>query len=113
MRRSLHNYLRTHRRRTGLYQEHVSRLLGGRSDTKVSRHEKGQRLPTLETALAYAVVYQTSVDELFAGLKETVEEQVQSRARKVLSDVEEGPVREHLEAIVAGPEPRLVPWEEQ
>ena len=112
MNSSLHNYLKTHRKRTGLYQEHVARLLGGRTETIVVRHEKAQRVPSLQVALGYAIVYRISVDELFAGLKEEVESQVRERAAKLLDEVEDELVREHLKGLVDDPELRLIPCED-
>ncbi|MCH7665249.1 MAG: hypothetical protein IH936_04885 [Acidobacteria bacterium] len=112
MNSSLHNYLKTHRKRTGLYQGHVARLLGGRTETIVVRHEKAQRVPSLKVALAYAIVYRTSVDELFAGLREETESQVRERAAKLLEVVEDELLREHLKGLVDDPDIRLVPCEE-
>ena len=109
---SLHNYLRMHRKRTGLYQEHVARLLGGRTETIVLRHEKVQRVPTLQAALAYAVIYRVSVDELFAGLKEEVEKDVRKRAVKLLDTVRSQQANAHLQALVDDSELRFVPCEE-
>ena len=69
----LDNYLRTHRRRTGLSQSEVAAVLGCKDGGQVSRHERLVRTPALERALAYEALYHASVRELFAGLYEKVE----------------------------------------
>jgi hypothetical protein len=77
----LPNYLLSNRKRLALSQDEVSFLLGTRSGTKTSRHERFTREPNLEAALAYEVVYQRPVRELFAGLYEQIEKQVAERAK--------------------------------
>ncbi|MEX2116819.1 MAG: helix-turn-helix transcriptional regulator, partial [Bacteroidota bacterium] len=69
----LQNYLRTFRKRTGLSQDEIAFLLGCQSGSKVSRCERLRRVPNLETALAYEVIFRVPVRELFAGLFEKVE----------------------------------------
>lgn len=78
---ALENYLRTYRRRSGLSQDDLAFLLGTRSGSKVSRYEHYARQPSLETAIAYEVIFQTPLRELFAGVYEKVEQRVIGRAR--------------------------------
>ena len=81
---SLSNYLRTHRKRLALSQEEVAFLVGAKGmekGIKVSRDENHAREPSLQTALAYEVIYGTPVRELFAGLYARVERQVGKRAK--------------------------------
>ena len=84
----LPNYLRAHRKRHGLSQEDVSKLLGAEGGAKVCRYEKFQRKPTLETALACEVVFRKPVRELFAGLYQNIERRVAIRASKLLRTTE-------------------------
>lgn len=83
----LPNYLRSNRKRLSLSQEEVGFLLGiqgtGKGE-KVCRDEKFVREPSLQTALAYQVIYQKPAHELFAGLYDQIEEHVAARA-KILS----------------------------
>jgi DNA-binding XRE family transcriptional regulator len=67
------NYLRIHRRRLGLSQREMGRVLGYKNEGAVSRHEKFNSLPPLLVALGYEIVFQSPVSEIFAGLHETVE----------------------------------------
>ena len=77
----LQNYLRTHRKRAGLSQDEVAFLLGCQSGTKVSRHERFGRNPSLETTFAYEVVFGTPARELFAGIFQKVELRTLRRAQ--------------------------------
>ena len=81
---SLSNYLRSHRKRLALSQKEVASLLGVRGltwGTSVSRDENFIRVPSLETALKYEVVYGVPVRELFAGLYDKAEQEVAKRAK--------------------------------
>src|SRR5205823_906586 len=69
----LQNYLRTHRRRSGLSQKEVGFLLGCKSSTKVSRYERFSRQPTLKNVFAYELIFGVPARELFAGVFQRVE----------------------------------------
>ena len=80
----LTNYLRANRKRLALTQGEVAFLLGVKvmdKGIKVCRDEKYVREPTLATALAYAVIYQKPVHELFAGMYEQIKREVAESAR--------------------------------
>lgn len=79
------NYLRANRKRLTLSQDEVAFLLGAQSGAKVSRYERFAREPSLKTALAYQVICQQPVSELFRGLYEEVESEVSERARQLAS----------------------------
>ncbi|MEW6306746.1 MAG: helix-turn-helix transcriptional regulator [Verrucomicrobiota bacterium] len=86
----LPNYLRSHRKRLAFSQEDVAFLLGAGSGAKVCRYERFVRVPSLETALAFEVIFRKPVRELFAGQYEKVECRVLARAQKLLETVDEG-----------------------
>jgi len=66
--RRLPNYLRTHRRRVGLTQEELGGVVGYEDDGTITKHEKFQSTPPLETAIGYEIVFRVPVSEIFAGL---------------------------------------------
>lgn len=81
---SLPNYLLTNRKRLSLSQEEVGFLIGAKGSSKestVSREERFVREPSLQTAIAYEMIYGKPLRELFAGLYEEVEQSVAERAR--------------------------------
>lgn len=77
------NYLLTYRKRSALSQEEVAYLLGSRSGAKVCRYERFFREPGLQTALAYEVIFDRSVSELFPALFEKAQMEVRARAKKL------------------------------
>lgn len=77
----LDNYLRTERRYARLSQEDIAFLLGSRDGAQVSRYERGRRLPSLETAIAYEAILGIPIRELFLGIFQKVDLEVKARAR--------------------------------
>jgi transcriptional regulator with XRE-family HTH domain len=84
MSRKLTNYLRTYRKRAGLTQGELAFLLGCRNGAKVSRYERLQRVPTLQTALAYEAVLGVPARELFAGMFEEIQRTAKRRVRSLI-----------------------------
>lgn len=80
----LTNYLLANRKRLELSQVDVAFLLNAATGEKVSRHESFIRMPNLENALAYEVIYKRSASELFSGLYEKIERDVVARAKVLL-----------------------------
>src|ERR1043166_9995694 len=80
----LHNYLRTFRKRVGLSQSDVAYLFGYTNPAKISRYERGLRMPRVPTMLGLVIVYQAAITELFAGLHEQTEREIARRARSLL-----------------------------
>lgn len=69
-REPLVSHLRTHRNRSGFTQGELAQLVGYSNETAVSRQERGERLPSLRVALAYAAIFQVTVADLFPALHE-------------------------------------------
>jgi transcriptional regulator with XRE-family HTH domain len=81
MARKLPNYLKTYRKRAGFSQDEVAFLVGMSGGAKVSRYERARRLPSLETAFAYQALFDLPLNELFAGVYNTVSRNMRTRAR--------------------------------
>lgn len=84
MSRKLQNYVRTYRRRSGLSQGELAFLLGCQGESKVSRYERFQRMPTLGTALAYEAIFGAPTREVFAGIYEQTVTTIQERAKELV-----------------------------
>ncbi len=80
----LPNYLRSHRKRSGLSQAEVAYLLGSKTGAHVCRHERRQQRPNLKTLIAYELLFQTPIRELYGGVRCEVERGVLKRARLLL-----------------------------
>ena len=82
-RRPLNYYLRSYRRHAHLTQAKLAYLLGASTGVKVSRYESGNRIPSLETGLAYEAALGVTVCQLFRGRCEEIAEEVAKRRQKL------------------------------
>jgi hypothetical protein len=60
-------------------------MLGYGDEVAVSRHERFHVTPPLVVALGYEIVFRVSVSEIFAGLRDEVEDEIEKR----LAEMEE------------------------
>lgn len=77
MEESLGNYLRTHRKKAGLSQRELGRLIGYGNEGQVPRHEFSRSLPPLLIAVGYEIVFRERASAIFPGLYEVVEQAVE------------------------------------
>jgi transcriptional regulator with XRE-family HTH domain len=77
------NYLRAHRKKSGLSQRDVGRLLGFKHPGPISRHERAMTAPSLATALAYELIFHTSVAALFAGTRDAIARDVEMKLKEM------------------------------
>lgn len=73
------NKLAWYRRRMGLSQEYVSRLIGYTDRSMLSRFETGRALPSVTTALQLEIVYRVPVAFLFDDLYGRLRNQIRAR----------------------------------
>lgn len=73
------NYVRARRKKAGLSQRDLAFILGYGKAAAISRHELFRSIPPLIMALAYEVIFQTPIAELFPGLHETVEAAIEKQ----------------------------------
>jgi len=81
--RRLPNYLRTHRKYSGLSQSEVSFLIRLKDKSELSRYERSARQPSLRTALACQELYGVAVSDLFAGLSDLVTKDTRHQMKKL------------------------------
>ena len=86
--RRLPNYLKAHRKHSGLSQDEVAFLLGAENGSLLSRYEKRRRLPPLETALACEAIFGVPVAELFAGVREDIRKDIDKRRAALKTKLE-------------------------
>lgn len=82
------NYMRTHRKRWGLTQKELARLIGVKSGTQVSRYERLLRKPKLHIALACQVIFGELPHRVFPKHFEKVEEGVIERGYELYQELE-------------------------
>ena len=78
------SYIRSYRKKARLSQEDVVFLLGGTSGTSVSRHERGRRAPTVQTALAYEIILGQPVGELYRRFLFLLRQEIGTRAEQLI-----------------------------
>jgi transcriptional regulator with XRE-family HTH domain len=72
-------YLRFLRRKHGLRQRDLARIIGSVTASQVSRHERSRSLPTLLVAFGYQVAFGKPVAEIFPGFYHAVETSIGGR----------------------------------
>ena len=87
---TLANCLRIHRRRAGLSQEELGRLLGYRDESAVAKHERFKTMPPFLVALGYEVIFGVPVSALFPGITQTVVSGIDARLAEFESDLRNG-----------------------
>lgn len=108
---SLANYLLTNRKRLTLSQSEVAFLLGFKGMEKgsnISRDESYIRTPSLQSAIAYEMIYGVPMRELFAGLYEQVEQEVASRAKLMSYRIASKP-RPRYQEVITNLVAKLIP----
>ena len=80
-------YLRTYRKRCGLTQAEVARLLGLESGQVASRYERLERSPSLETLFRCQVLFDVLPHELYPGLYERVEKLTRQRIHALIGQL--------------------------
>ena len=82
-------YLRTYRKRFCLTQLEVARLLGLESGQVVSRYERLDRSPSLETVLGCQVLFDVLPHELYPGLYKKVENLTRQRIQALIGQIDD------------------------
>lgn len=71
------------RKKAGLAQKVVARLLEQKSTSQLSEYERGKLLPNLRTAFKLSIIYDTPVSDLYCGLYERAKQDVDGARRHV------------------------------
>jgi len=81
MKKRIPNSLRKYRKAAGLKQKEVAKLLGLKSQSLISRWEKGISLPKLKNLFKLAILYQTMVDNLFLDFRNSLKEEIKKNKK--------------------------------
>jgi transcriptional regulator with XRE-family HTH domain len=84
------NRLWNARRKIGLEQKQVANLLGHKTSDQISRYERGTRFPNFKTAFKLAIIYGTSLPELFPEHYERYRREVQAKAEAYAASLSAG-----------------------
>lgn len=95
---SLENYILSFRKQSGLSQDDLTFLLDERSD-RIGQYEQQARQPNLESALGMGLVFDEPVEALFAGVSESMRNQIAARARVLLQQMSDKPTQENAQKL--------------
>lgn len=87
--KNIGNYIRTRRRKAGLSQRELGRLLGYADDGAVSRHEQSKTVPPLPIAIAYEIIFLNHVSELYTPVTEKMKTTIEQRLVEFEKDLKE------------------------
>jgi len=76
------------RKRSGLAQHELARLLGCKEGSKISRYERGDRSPSFDALLAYEIVFREATQRLFAGESHRARAEIKRRATALFRELD-------------------------
>ena len=62
---------------------HVARLLGDKDVSRLSKYERGQRLPDLRNAFRLSIILRVPVEFLFPSLYDILREQIRAEEERI------------------------------
>ena len=77
------NYLKTHRKRSGLTQREIAKLVGYKTPGQIVRHEHAKSAPPLTTAFAYEAVFRVPISAIFAAMRQNIRREIEERLREL------------------------------
>lgn len=83
------NSLRKYRKRRGLRQKEVAKILGLKNTSMISRWERGFVLPKPANIFRLAALYRTMADALFIDLLRIVKDEIYQKEEKFLKEKNE------------------------
>lgn len=98
---SVGTYLRFLRRKSGLSQEELARILGSVTPGQISRHERSMSAPSLLAAFGYQVVFRQPASDIFPGLYHAVEAGVEQRLAELESGLSSSDAKGRAAAHIA------------
>lgn len=100
------NYLRTHRKRSGLSQREIAQLLGYPDEHQVSRHERSISAPPVVIALGYEIIFRVPIADLFSDLHRAIEQDIEARLAFMESQLQESTAKGRQASLIA----RKIEW---
>src|SRR5690348_1346187 len=98
---SRNNYLRAYRKKSGLSQRELARLLGYNDAGQVSRHERSASSPPLSAALAYEAIFRAPIASIFAGMQADVVRDIEVKLKQMKLTLESAASRPSNASLVA------------
>ncbi len=77
------NTLDIYRRRMRFSTRHVARLLGDKDISRLSKYERGQRLPDLRNAFRLSIILRVPVEFLFPSLYDVLRNRIRAEEEDI------------------------------
>lgn len=95
------NYLRSHRRMSGLSQRELAGIIGYLTRFQIARHEESTTVPAFIIAISYEVVFRVPISEIFPGLYQSVEARIEEQLAHLEQDLQESIAKGRQAALTA------------
>jgi transcriptional regulator with XRE-family HTH domain len=95
------NYLKAYRKKSGLSQRDLGRLLGYKDAGQVSRHERATSNPPLAAALAYELIFRVPISTIFAGMRGEIVRDIEGKLKEMRITLENRALRPTDASLVA------------
>lgn len=95
------NYLRSHRKKSGLSQSELAHIVGYDTQAPISEHERSVTIPALLIALSYEIVFRVPISEMFPGLYGAVEERIEEQLTKMEDELHQSSAKGRRAAFIA------------
>jgi transcriptional regulator with XRE-family HTH domain len=100
-RSSVGTYLRFLRKKSGLSQRQLAKILGSVTANQISRHERSATPPNLLIAFGYQAVFQQPVSHIFPGFYHAVETAIEESLAELKSELSNSAVRGRSAVAIA------------
>lgn len=95
------NYLRSHRRMSGLTQRELASIVGFLTRFQIARHEESRAVPVFLVAISYEIVFRAPISELFPGLYRSVEARIEEQLAQLEQALQESTAKGRKAAFIA------------
>jgi transcriptional regulator with XRE-family HTH domain len=95
------NYLRSHRRKSGLSQRELAQIVGFLTGVQVSKHERSTAIPALLIAVGYEAIFHVSLSELFPGIYQSVETRIEEYLANMEEELQQSTAKGRQAALIA------------
>ena len=92
--------VRSHRKRAGLSQKDLARIVG-LAEARISRHERFGIVPPLAVALSYEAVFGVAVRDLYPRLYEDVSQRVEAELTAMETELQQTTAKGRQASAVA------------
>ena len=84
---NLPHYVRMYRKKSGLTQEDISKLLSIRSRSVTSEIESSRKIPKTNTAVALSIILGVPLDQLLIGIYTDIRQEVVRNAELLVKEI--------------------------